>query len=227
MVGREKINQYDFVEIIRVPEQHHGVIDIGDIGVVVEKYNDENFEIECIQPDGSYKWLETLNIQYISKILRTSSQAQSNMRERIMPKSITLGAVIGTTLGSLMGAGCGAITMTLNGTLLGLVIGLVLGLVSGILTAALTVKTAGTTGGISVGYFTGLLFGGAFGVILGALIPTSLRLKAHTEDLPMLDALMMGRFETAILGGFLLSILAASVGAWIGGKNLIPRDLKQ
>jgi hypothetical protein len=37
----------------------------------------------------------------------------------------------------------------------------------------------------------------------------------------------MGRFETAILSSFLLSILATMVGAWIGGKNLVPRNLRK
>jgi hypothetical protein len=36
---------------------------------------------------------------------------------------------------------------------------------------------------------------------------------------------MRGRFETAILTSFLLSVLATIVGAWIGGNNLPPRDL--
>ena len=36
----------------------------------------------------------------------------------------------------------------------------------------------------------------------------------------------MGRFETAILTSFLLSILATIVGAWTGGKNLVPRELQ-
>jgi hypothetical protein len=63
-------------------------------------------------------------------------------------------------------------------------------------------------------------------MVLGALIPTSLRMRAHTEGLPVLDALTEGRFATAILSGFLLSILATIVGVWIGGKNYIPRNLK-
>jgi ABC-type Na+ efflux pump permease subunit len=69
-----------------------------------------------------------------------------------------------------------------------------------------------------------MLFGGVFGIILGALIPASLRVRAHTEGLPVLDALTLGSFATAILMGFLLSILATIVGVWIGGRNLVPRD---
>lgn len=230
MDEREEINQYDLVEIIEVPERYKGVIDIGDIGVVVKKYDEENFEVECVEPGASSKWLEKLNIGYLrlrSKDPYDSWIKKSLTDQPLMSKSIFLGMVIGATFGALIGAGLGAITMTLNGLLIGLVIGLILGGVTGVLTAALTVKTASTTGGIGVGYFTGMLFGGVLGIILGALIPPSLRMSIHTEGLPMLDALMMSRFETATLIGFLLSILGAIVGTWIGGKNLVPRNLKE
>ncbi len=163
MDDREKINQYDLVEIIQVPEQYEGVIDIGDIGVVVQKYDDKNFEIECIQPGGFYKWLKPLNIKYVR--LKSKDPFSTWMKTSLIDKSMTrksiiLGAVIGAIFGALIGAGLGAITVTLNGILIGLLIGLILGVVTGALTAALTVKIAGTTGGIGVGYFTGMLFGG-------------------------------------------------------------------
>lgn len=227
MDNRDKINQYDLVEIIQVPERLEGVIDIGDIGVVVEKYDDKNFEVECIEPGGSYKWLKLLNIRYVR--LRSkdpfSSWANESLRDQsITETSIILGVVIGAIFGALMGAGLGAITTSLTGILIGLVIGLILGVVTGALTAALTVKTAGRTGGIGVGYFTGMIFGAVFGMILGALIPASLRMSAHTGGLPLLDALMMGRFQTAVLTSFLLSILATIVGVWIGGKNLVHEN---
>jgi len=224
MENRDNINQYDLVEITRVPEEYRGVIDIGDIGVVVEKYDDENFEIECVNPGGSYKWLETLNIKYVrlrSKDPYNPWIEKSLTDKPIMKKSIILGMALGASFGALIGVGLGAITRSLNGILIGLVIGLLLGMVTGALTAALTVRIAGTTGGIGIGYFTGMLFGGVFGMLLGALIPASLRMRAHTEGLPVLDALMMGRFETAVLASFTLSILATIVGVWIGGKNLV------
>jgi hypothetical protein len=148
------------------------------------------------------------------------------MNELVMRKSVLLGTVLGAVFGGLIGAGLGATTLTLNGTLVGGIIGSILGLVTGALTAALTVKTAGTQGGIGVGYFTGMVFGGVFGMLLGLLIPTSLRTSANTGGLPMLDALMVGRFETAMLTGFLLSALATMVGAWVAGKNFAPRDVK-
>lgn len=230
MEDSEKINQYDLVEIIQVPEKLEGVLDIGDVGVVVEKYDDKTFLIECLQPGGSYKWLKPLNIKYIrlrSKDPFSLWEKQSLAEKSITKPSIAFGAAIGAISGALIGGGLGAMTRSLNGILIGLLIGLLLGGVTGALTAALTVKTAGTTGGIGVGYFTGMVFGGVFGLIVGALVPTSWRMSAHTEGLPVLDALMLGRFETAILISFLLSILATVVGVWIGGKNLIPRNLKE
>lgn len=226
----EKISQYDLIEVIQVPEQYEGVIEIGDIGVVVEKYDDENFEVECLKPGGSSKWLEPLNIKYLR--LRSkdpySHWAERSLSEKpILQTSIMWGTGIGGTSGALIGAGLGAITRSLDGVLIGLVIGLMIGAVTGALTSALTVKIAGTAGGIGVGFYTGMLFGGLFGTLIGFLIPDSLRISAHTEGLPMLDALSMGRFETAMLSGFLFSILATIVGVWIGGRNFVPRNLKE
>jgi hypothetical protein len=226
MISSERINRYDLVEIIEVPQEYKGVMHIGDIGIVVEKYDDDNFEIECVTPDGSFKWLEILNIRFISKYLSSSSKTRQAIEKRMMRNSVVLGSVIGAGVGALIGAGLGAITGSLDAVLIGLGIGVMLGLVTGALTAALTVKTAGTTGGVGVGYYTGMVFGGAFGLVLGALTPTPLRMSANTEDLPVLDALAMGRFETAILAGFILSILATIVGVWVGGRNYVPRNVK-
>lgn len=143
-----------------------------------------------------------------------------------MSKSIRLGAWIGAGCGSLIGAGLGAITLTWDGILVGLIMGLVLGVVTGALSAALTVKTAGVTGGIGVGYFTGMVFGAVFGMILGALIPGSLWTSVLINGLPMLNGMVMSRLETVIHISFLLSILAAIVGVWVGGKNLVPTNLR-
>ena len=230
MVDREEISQYDLVEIIQVPEQYRGVIDIGDVGVVVEKYDEENFEVECVQPVRDCKWLVRLNIKYIR--LRSKDPyhpwIKTSLPEKpIMKASVLLGIVVGAIFGGLIGAGLGAITGSVSSILIGLVIGLALGAVTGALTAALTVKAAGTTGGIGVGYFVGMVFGGVFGMLLGVLIPTTWRESAHTEGLPVLDALVIGRFETAVLLSFLLSIVATIVGIWVGGKNFIPRNLKE
>ena len=230
MNDRKVINQYDLVEVIQVPEKHGSVVEIGDIGVVVEKHDDRNFDVECLRPDGTSRWLATLNIKYLK--LRSKDPynpwiKRTLIEKPMMQKSITLGAVIGTIFGAVIGVGFGAITMTLKGVLTGLIIGLVFGGVTGVITGALTSRTAGATGGVSVGAYTGMAFGAVFGMIVGVLIPESLRMSANTEGLPVLDALVMGRFETAILTSFLLSILATIVGGWVGGKNLVPRDLKQ
>lgn len=80
MNEHDEINQYDEIEVIQIPVEYKGVIDIGDIGIVVEKYDSENFEIECGKSDGSYKWLQPLNIRYVKlkrkdpyHILKTNS----------------------------------------------------------------------------------------------------------------------------------------------------------
>jgi hypothetical protein len=229
-MDRKAIDQYDLVEVVYVPEKYVGMIDVGDVGVVVKKHDDGNFEVECILPGGSSKWLATLNIGYIRLKSRDpfSTWTKQALKEHSITKpSVRLGTLVGSIFGALIGAGLGAITRSLNGILIGLFIGLFLGLITGALTAALTVKTAGTTGGVGVGYFTGMLFGGIFGLVLGVSIPTSLRMSARTENLPILDALAMGRFETAVFFGFVLSVLDTIVGVWIAGKNQVPRNLKE
>jgi MFS family permease len=230
MENQGKIDQYDLVEIIQVPQEYDGLIEKGDTGVVVEKYDEETFGIECLQPGGSSKWLESLNVKYLRLKSKDpySAWITSSLGSRsMMRSSVIWGALIGAGVGALTTGALGAITKSLNGILIGLVIGIVLGGITGALTAALTVKTAGTTGGVGVGYYTGMLFGGFLGLLIGVLIPTSWRVSAHTEGLPVLDALAMGRFETAAMLGFLLSILATIVGVWIGGRNSVPRNLRE
>ncbi len=127
MEDSEKINQYDLVEIIQVPEKLEGVLDIGDVGVVVEKYDDKTFLIECLQPGGSYKWLKPLNIKYIrlkSKDPFSLWEKQSLAEKSITKPSIAFGAAIGAISGALIGGGLGAMTRSLNGILIGLLIGL-------------------------------------------------------------------------------------------------------
>jgi hypothetical protein len=227
MAGREKIDQYDLVEIIQVPEVLAGIVDIGDIGVVVEKHNDRNCHVECVQPGGPSKWLATLNVRYIR--LRSkdpySKWVKRSQDRTLMQKSVTSGAKIGAVFGLIIGAVFGAVTTTVNGVLIGAVVGSILGTITGVPTAALTAKIAGTTGGIGVGYFIGMVFGGVLGLILGALVPPSRWTSAQTEGVPVLGALMRGRIETAISASFLLSVLATIVGSWIAGNNLASRNL--
>lgn len=144
------------------------------------------------------------------------------MDKDVLPRSLRFGGGLGAIIGALIGTGSGAITATLNGVLIGLVSGLVLGLLTGLLTSALAVKTAGTTGGVSVGAYTGMGLGAVIGAVIGALIPESVRMSANTQNLPVLDALVASRFETAVLISFLLAVLGTAVGGWVAGRNLAP-----
>src|SRR5512135_1380592 len=121
MDGLSGIDQYDLVEIIQVPEEYQGIINLGDVGAVVEKYDDENFEIECVQPDSSCKWLVTLNIQEIRLKSKDpfSTWAKQVLTDRSLIKpSIALGVLIGAGFGALVGGGLGAITRSLDGILI-------------------------------------------------------------------------------------------------------------
>ena len=169
-MDENRIDQYDLVEVIQVPDKYVGLIEVRDVGVVVEKYDDHNFEVECIQPGGTYKWLAALNIEHIRLKSRDPFRpwAQRSLPEQSLARSsLRMGAVIGSIFGAFMGGGLGAITKNLDGILVGSLVGLLLGVVTGAITAALTVRTAGTTGGVGVGYFTGMLFGAVFGMLLG------------------------------------------------------------
>ena len=117
MVNRESIDQYDLVEVVQVPGEYEGVIDIGDVGVVVEKYSSRNFEIESLEPDGSSKWLVPLNIKYLR--LRSKDPYHRWIKKTlvdkpIMQKSITLGSIVGGVCGMLIGGGLGALTGNLS-----------------------------------------------------------------------------------------------------------------
>lgn len=224
------IDRYDLVEVIEVPDKYADVMDVGDVGVVLEKHDGHIYDVECIELGGTRKWLARLHVEHLQLKSRdpfSRWEKESLNDPSVMQPSIRLGIRIGGMIGALMGIGLGAITQNINGILIGLVLGLVLGVINGILAAILTVKVAGINGGVGVGYFVGMLLGGTLGMIFGALIPTSLRMSAGTEGLPILDALALGRFDTAVLFSFTFSILDTIVGVWISGKNQIPRNLKE
>jgi len=63
--------------------------------------------------------------------------------------------------------------------------------------------------------------------VIGILIPTSLRMSANTQGMPVLDALTLSRFEVAVFFSFFLSVLGTMVGAWVSGRNFIPRKLEK
>lgn len=141
-------------------------------------------------------------------------------------KSSNFGAIAGMGFGILIGALTGALTSSWDGIQFGIIVGIVLGLLTGSLTGALTVRVAGRTGGVSTGAYTGMVFGAILGGVLGIFIPDSFRASVATLHILVLDVLTQGRFETAALLSFQISILATMVGAWVGGRNLQPRNLE-
>ena len=149
------------------------------------------------------------------------------MNNSLMQKSIIFGGGLGAVFSGIIGAGLGSIAGTLDATLLGLAIGFGLGILTGTLTGALTVKTAGTTGGVAIGAYTGMALGAFIGGVIGILIPTSLRMSANTQGMPVLDALTLSRFEVAVFFSFFLSVLGTAVGAFVSGRNFIPRKLEK
>lgn len=145
------------------------------------------------------------------------------MSEEFQLKSLTMGARLGVIGGLMIGALAGLITVTWAGVFIGALAGALLGLITGAATGYAVSEFAGTSGGVSVGAYTGMALGALLGLVIGALIPDAMRESLNTQNTPMLDALVNGRFETAILIGFLLCVLGTMVGAWVGGKNLEPR----
>ena len=127
----------------------------------------------------------------------------------------------------MIGVITGALSASWNGVVFSVIAGAILGLVTGAITGALTVWTAGRIGGVSSGTYTGMLFGAVFGGILGAFIPDSFRASVASLNILVLDVLTRGRFETAVLLSFLVTLVATMVGAWVGGRNLKVRDLNK
>jgi hypothetical protein len=139
-------------------------------------------------------------------------------------KSSIFGALSGAGFGILIGALTGALTSSWSGIRFGMIVGIVLGLLTGSLTGALTARVAGRTGGVSTGAYTGMVFGAILGGVLGIFIPDSFRASVATLHILVLDVMTQGRFETAVLLSFQISILATMVGAWVSGRNFQPRD---
>jgi hypothetical protein len=139
-------------------------------------------------------------------------------------KSSIFGAVLGMGFGALLGIATGALSSSWAGIQFGAIAGVVFGALTGASTGALTVRTAGRTGGVSIGAYTGMFFGAALGGVLGIFIPDSFRASVSAFHVLVLDVITQGRFETAVLFSFLLSLTATMVGAWISGRNLTPRD---
>lgn len=142
-------------------------------------------------------------------------------------KSSAFGAGLGLGFGAFIGAITGALSVSWDGILFCTIAGGFIGIFTGAFTGALVVRTAGHTGGVSIGAYTGMLFGAFFGGILGMFIPASFRESVAALGILLLKVLTQGWFETAVLLSFLVAILGTIVGAWVGGRNLQARDLKQ
>ena len=145
---------------------------------------------------------------------------------RLYLKSSIFGAGLGLAFGALIGAITGALSLSWNGLLFCAGVGAIIGVFAGALTGALVVRTAGSTGGVSTGAYTGMALGALIGGILGIFIPASFRASVAEFDILLLKVLTQGWFETAVLLSFLVSILCTIVGAWVSGRNFIPRDKK-
>ena len=140
-------------------------------------------------------------------------------------KSSIFGAGLGMVFSALLGAITGALSASWSGVQFGAIAGLVLGALTGALIGAITVRTAGRTGGVSIGAYTGMFFGAVIGGVLGIFVPDSFRAGVADFHVLVLDVLTRGRFETAVLLSFLLSLTGTTVGAWVSGRNLQQRDL--
>lgn len=139
-------------------------------------------------------------------------------------QSTIFGSGLGAAIGLLLGAATGALSASWEGVRFGAMAGILFGLLTGAMTGALTVRMAGRTGGVSTGAYTGMLFGALLGGAMGIFIPDSFRASVSALGVLELQVLAQGRFEAAVLLSFLLSCIATMVGAWVGGRNLKPRD---
>lgn len=64
----KKLEEYDVVKVLAVPESKEDYISIGDIGTIVFVYSDDTFEVECVIKDGSTKWLAKFPRRFIKYI---------------------------------------------------------------------------------------------------------------------------------------------------------------
>ena len=67
-----ELREYDVVEVIEKPEDIAGVI-VGDLGTVVMVHELNGsavaYEVECVLPDGSSKWLGTFKRPHLRYII--------------------------------------------------------------------------------------------------------------------------------------------------------------
>lgn len=64
----KKLDEYDVVEVLRNSEPEYEDVSVGDKGAVVLKHTENEFEVECVNPDGTTKWFHTMprrNVRYV------------------------------------------------------------------------------------------------------------------------------------------------------------------
>ena len=65
----KKLEEYDVVKVLAVPESKENCISIGDEGTIVYVYSVDAFEVECVLKDGSTKWLAEFPRNFIKYIV--------------------------------------------------------------------------------------------------------------------------------------------------------------
>lgn len=69
----KELEEYDCVEVLRNADPELEGVLVGDKGAVVLKHSANEFEVECVNPDGSTKWLHAMprkNIKYLRPVSR-------------------------------------------------------------------------------------------------------------------------------------------------------------
>ena len=53
----KELKKFDAVEVFKLPEIENNNISVGDIGAVVLVHQENEYEVECVNKDGTTKWL--------------------------------------------------------------------------------------------------------------------------------------------------------------------------
>ncbi|ARU28774.1 DUF4926 domain-containing protein [Cellvibrio sp. PSBB006] len=65
----KEFEEFDVVEVLRNSEPELEGVSLGDVGAIVLKHSENEFEVECVNSDGTTKWLNVLprkNIKYVA-----------------------------------------------------------------------------------------------------------------------------------------------------------------
>lgn len=63
----KELKEYDVVEVFRNSDPELENVSVGDKGAVVLVHSTSDLEVECVNPDGTTKWLHTIprkNLKY-------------------------------------------------------------------------------------------------------------------------------------------------------------------